>query len=235
MEPGFLPSTINWSPFSDIKAFGKCDFFDLFSLTGHFPAVPFYIITCSCLRLSLSSCPVYLLFLSHQTTNPSLPPHFFFLFWRCHLSFFLYHSSYFSPTFISFHFSCLWHQCNAPCRAFGCIISFEYLYTEMCAYKWVYRPDYVCVRECVSWEMQSKCWKGCISNLSSHADLVKSIRISRDLLISVKICKCMHKHTHRDKKSRRQKAQIRYAKSNGNSYYYHFYCCCNKSKKNNSK
>lgn len=74
VEPGFLPSTINWSPFSDIKASGKCDFFDLFSLTGHFPAVPFYIITRSCLRLSLSSCPVYLLFLSHQTTNPSLPP-----------------------------------------------------------------------------------------------------------------------------------------------------------------
>lgn len=73
--------------------------------------------------------------------------------------------------------------------------------------------------------------RGCISNLSSRADLVKSIRISRDSLICVKICKRMHKHTHRDKKSRSQKAQIINTKSTDNSYNYHFDFCCNKSKK----
>lgn len=110
VEADFQLSATNCSSFSDIKALRKCDFFDLFSLTGHHfsphtpptpsptpppPPCRFYIIA----RL-LSSCPVCLLCPSNPPPLLSSEPPGDFFFWLSSL----YHSSHSShpPHFLSY-------------------------------------------------------------------------------------------------------------------------------------
>lgn len=130
------PSTINWSPFSDIEAFGSVISLIFSSLTRHF-LVCHFTSSPSSASFSLSSCLVYL---SSRLIKPPVPPYFF----PSALS--LIFSLSLVLLISQLHFLLLLllavNNCNIPCHVFGCIIvtttSFEYLYIAVCVCVYLY-------------------------------------------------------------------------------------------------
>lgn len=145
VEADFQPSATNCSSFSDIKALRKCDFFDLFSLTGHHfsstPPLP-PLRHRQRRRAAFTSSPVSFLlalfvFCARRITTAALlrASRCFVFLAAVTLSLI----SLLSPS--SFPLLLI---LAASCHACSCIISFDNLYTERRACACVC----VCVRVC---------------------------------------------------------------------------------------